>query len=224
MSDQIKELKLQLQKDPKSKVFSKLAEAYRKQGEYELAISTAKDGLKHNKDFFPGLLSLARSLFEYGEWDEASEILVNCLRFSPDNVIALKQLSKIYFDQNRKDQAKPLLEKLIDLGEQDDWVTQSLQSIDQVWQGGVSQDHTQAINEDFDDKENDFNDQPSSSNIEVNEVASKTLAQMYLAQGHSKEAMKMMQKLENPVKDATVNVLQAFLTRIEQRRRRDIGR
>ena len=96
LQDKISKYKEQLAKDPKSRAFVPLADAYRQMGECEEAISIAKEGVSHHPHYVGGKMALARASYEYGDTDVAQELLEAVLRTSPDNLLANRILAEIY--------------------------------------------------------------------------------------------------------------------------------
>ncbi len=76
------------QEDPTSRVFAPLAEAYRKTGMIDEAISIAREGLKVHPDFVSGKVALARALFDKKSYADVVEVLKSVVLDVPDNLIA----------------------------------------------------------------------------------------------------------------------------------------
>lgn len=86
-----------LSKDPSSKVFALLSEAYRKKGMLDKALKIASQGVMRNPDYIGGRVALARVYVEKGMREEARKELMFILKRSPDNLSAsrlLRQLEK----------------------------------------------------------------------------------------------------------------------------------
>lgn len=76
------------QDDPKSRVFAPLAEAYRKAGLPDEAISIAQEGLIHHPNFVGGKVALARAFFDKKRYEEVISILSQVTIEVPDNIVA----------------------------------------------------------------------------------------------------------------------------------------
>lgn len=87
-SPQIYLLLKRFQEDPSSRVFAPLAEAYRKSGFAEEAVSVAREGLKFHPNFISGRVALARALYDLQRYSEVVEEMRPVLREVPDNIIA----------------------------------------------------------------------------------------------------------------------------------------
>jgi tetratricopeptide (TPR) repeat protein len=84
-----------LAKDPTSRVFARLAEAYRKAGQIDYAISVSRDGLQKHPGYTAGQVVLARSLFDGGKSAEARGEIGQVVQAAPDNLMAQKLLAQI---------------------------------------------------------------------------------------------------------------------------------
>lgn len=94
-----------LSKDPKSRVFAPLAEAYRKGGLLDEAIQVARDGLKFNPNYVSGRMALGRAYYDKGMKTEAREELEKAVKAAPDNIMAHKILGEIYQAEGGNEEA-----------------------------------------------------------------------------------------------------------------------
>ncbi|HEY6000363.1 MAG TPA: tetratricopeptide repeat protein [bacterium] len=88
-----------LAKDPNSRVFAPLAEAYRKAGLLDDAIETAREGLNVHPNYLGGRVALGRALFEKKSFGEAAEEMRKVVKAAADNIIAHKVLGQIALAQ-----------------------------------------------------------------------------------------------------------------------------
>lgn len=86
----------QLAKDPKSRAFAPLADAYRKVGLLDEAIDVCVEGLKHHTNWTGGRVALARAYFEKGTKDKARQELEKVVKVAPDNPLAQRLLGILY--------------------------------------------------------------------------------------------------------------------------------
>lgn len=93
------------QKDPKSKVFAPLAEAYRKMGMIEEAYQVAKQGVKDHPHFPSGRVALAKVLLDKKKLEEAADHLQHAVDISPENIMAQTLLAKAMMDLRRPKEA-----------------------------------------------------------------------------------------------------------------------
>jgi len=96
----IKKYQETLAQDPGSYCFAPLAELYRKMGLVDEAIKTAKTGCELHPDYVGGLMALGRACFEKGMKEESRTALEKVVAITPDNLLALKLLSRVYIDRN----------------------------------------------------------------------------------------------------------------------------
>lgn len=84
------------QKDPNSKVFAPLAEAYRKNKQLEHAFDIAQKGVKLHPDFASGRVTLARIMMDQKTWDLAITELKQAAELNPEILLAHKLLGECY--------------------------------------------------------------------------------------------------------------------------------
>lgn len=94
----ISSLESQLEKDPNSRVFLRLAEELRRAGQLDRAIEVCQTGLKKHPNYLPALVCLGRSQHASGRLPEAEELFDDVLKMAPDNVHALRGLGDIACD------------------------------------------------------------------------------------------------------------------------------
>lgn len=80
------------EKDPKSKVFAPLAEAYRQMGLQKEAEEICRQGIRSNPEFAGGRIALARLLLDKNQIEAARSELETAIRLSPENALALSLL------------------------------------------------------------------------------------------------------------------------------------
>jgi tetratricopeptide (TPR) repeat protein len=85
-----------LAKDPRSKAFMPLAEAYIRAGMWQEAAAVLEDGLKVYPGFITAMAALGRVYDQVGQPAKAKAILEEVVRQSPDNLRAHRILAKIY--------------------------------------------------------------------------------------------------------------------------------
>ena len=95
-SDTIQRYKDLYDKDPTSKIFAPLAEAYRKSGQTQLALKVAKKGIENHPNFASGLVTYSRILIDLEKYKDAIPHLKEATEMSPDNFLAHKLLGETY--------------------------------------------------------------------------------------------------------------------------------
>lgn len=82
-----------LLRDPRSKIFAPLAEAYRKMGLLKEAQETCEQGLKYHPHFAGGHVALAKVLMDLENYETAALRLQTAVEFSPENLLAHQLLA-----------------------------------------------------------------------------------------------------------------------------------
>lgn len=82
------------QKDPKSKVFATLADAYRKLEMLDDAEKICRHGLQHNPNFVPGRVVMAKILIQRKRHDVALKHLEDAVKLDPENILAHSLLAE----------------------------------------------------------------------------------------------------------------------------------
>lgn len=95
-ADLLERYQLDLQQNPRSRVFAPLAEAYRKMGLLDQALEVCKQGVKYHPDFASGRVAYGRVWMDKGDWKKAEEQLLLAIKLSPDNILAHRLLGRGY--------------------------------------------------------------------------------------------------------------------------------
>ena len=137
--DSIKLLVLEelLRKDPESRVFLRLAEELRKEGQYERAIEVCKAGLPKHQGYVPAMVSLGRSCQAIGRNDEAEAVFDEVLALAPDNTHALRGLGHLLAERGEHGKALEYLEHLQLYEPNDEEIQQQIEDLKA--QGGASE-------------------------------------------------------------------------------------
>jgi HD-GYP domain-containing protein (c-di-GMP phosphodiesterase class II)/CheY-like chemotaxis protein len=112
---QLRKLKDEYARNPGSRVFVHLAEAYRKSGDLRQAQQVLTDGLRRHVDDPSGLVVLARVLTDQGEVERAAGVWRDVLRQDPENVVALRSLAELADSAGRRDEAMQLFRRVVRL-------------------------------------------------------------------------------------------------------------
>jgi tetratricopeptide (TPR) repeat protein len=79
-----------MKRDPHSKAFAPLAEAYLRNALPDRAEAVVRDGLRKHPDFAPGLIVYAKILKARSQFAPSLELLKKASRLAPENVLALQ--------------------------------------------------------------------------------------------------------------------------------------
>lgn len=92
----LEELRRRVELNPASPAFAALAEAYRKVGQFNEAIATARTGLERFPTYLSARVTLGRSLIEVNELEEARTHLEDVVSQAPENLAAIRALADIH--------------------------------------------------------------------------------------------------------------------------------
>ena len=124
--------------DPTSRVFAPLAEAYRKAGLVEEAVTVARAGKKLHPDFLGGRVALARALFDQKAYLEVIDELKGVVENAPDNLVAQRLLAESHLMLGQVAQALGAFKMLLYFYPQDTDVNRMVQELeDQAYQKGL---------------------------------------------------------------------------------------
>lgn len=114
----VEKYQLMHQKDPESKVFAPLAEAYRKMGLLDQAHKVAFDGVKIYPDFVSGRVALGRCLIAMNENYKAIPQLKKATELAPENILAQSLLAEAYIKESKLQDALKCYKVLLFLNPQ----------------------------------------------------------------------------------------------------------
>ena len=100
---EIAKLSERFSKDPKSRIFVQLADAYRKSGMIDEALEVLKQGLKFHPQYPLAHLIMGRCYFDKRLYTQAKESFETVIKFDPQNIVALRTLVQV--TENLKDDA-----------------------------------------------------------------------------------------------------------------------
>ncbi|MES2965982.1 MAG: tetratricopeptide repeat protein [Bdellovibrionota bacterium] len=97
----VERYQLELARDPKSRVFAPLAEAYRKMGLVEEAKRICMRGTQFHPDFAGGHVAFAKVLIDAKDFAQALPHLEKAARLSPDNILAHSLMGETLLELRR---------------------------------------------------------------------------------------------------------------------------
>jgi tetratricopeptide (TPR) repeat protein len=99
---EIAKLSERYNKDPKSRIFVQLADAYRKNGMIDEALEILNKGLDYHPDYALGHLILGKCRFDKRMFAQAKESFERTLEKDPQNIVAMRMLAQTC--ENLKDE------------------------------------------------------------------------------------------------------------------------
>jgi tetratricopeptide (TPR) repeat protein len=118
--EEIAKLETLYANNPEGRVFTHLAEAYRKAGELERAREILEDGLRRHNDYSSAHVVLGRVLTDQGDPDGAAGAFRRVLELDRHNLVALRSLGEISAGAGRTDEALHYYRELLSLDPSDE--------------------------------------------------------------------------------------------------------
>jgi Flp pilus assembly protein TadD len=94
MDYRLEQLRFELREDPSSRVFFKLGEHLRREGELDEAIEILRNGLKSHERYVAAWVSLGRAQLDNGDAEGAQASLENALQLDPENTVAARTMGE----------------------------------------------------------------------------------------------------------------------------------
>ena len=129
MQEKINEYLNELNQDPSSKVFTKLADEYRKNGDYDQALKVVKEGMQKHPDFIKGWIVWGKVLSDAGRNGEAIEKFKKVIELNPDNLSAYLFLGKLYKKDNNHAEALNAFKQAYKLSPDDEDIEEEINDI-----------------------------------------------------------------------------------------------
>ncbi len=165
-----------LAREPSSVVFARLSEAYRKRGMLSRAIEVCLQGLSHHPNLLSGRVALARAWYDAGEIHKARQEAEAVVKSAPENLAALRLLASICRDQGDSAGLKRALGAIASLDPSDREALAELS----------------ALERDGEPSSGFLAGGPGRKN---REIVTRTLAEIYAAQGYYDRAIEIYCKL-----------------------------
>lgn len=117
LEKEIRELRtlFRSERDPDGRVFTPLADAYRRQGDLVQALELLRDGLDRHSDFAPALVVAGWVRRDRGEVDAAREAFGAALELDEENAEALRGIGELAAARGDRAAAMESFQKLVDL-------------------------------------------------------------------------------------------------------------
>lgn len=88
MDYRLEQLRFELREDPSSRIFFKLGDYLRREGEFQEAIAVLGNGLEQHPKYVAAWVSLGRALLDAGSTRQAADALGRALALDPENAVA----------------------------------------------------------------------------------------------------------------------------------------
>lgn len=110
--DEIAKLETLYASNPEGRVFTHLAEAYRKAGEFDRARAILEQGLGKHPGYASAYVVLGRVYFDLNDMQQATDSFRRVLDLDPHNLVALRTLGDIARAAGRRDEAIEYFQEL----------------------------------------------------------------------------------------------------------------
>lgn len=166
-----------LAREPSSVVFAPLSEAYRKRGMLSQAIEVCIRGLAYHPNLLSGRVALARALYDAGDTVKARQEAEAVIKSAPENLAALRLLASICRDQGDREGLRRTFGAIVSLDPSDQ------EARDELLEIGPERNPSGAGPSDAG---------PAGCG---REIVTRTLAEIYAAQGYYERAIEILRKL-----------------------------
>ena len=198
-----------MEDNPDSLVFAPLADAYRKDGNFEEAMKICKKGLEKHPTYTSARVVLGRIFQENGKVEDAILEFKKVLELDTENLMAHSLLGSIFMTKSDFQAAIEEYQKILTLNPDDEDTQQSLkQAIEKA-----ASEHKGPKSEKKESVSTEKKNQTKES------TASVTIADLYLKQGHFDKAIEVYQELL--ANDPQNLMLRQKLTEIVERQQKE---
>lgn len=177
-------------RSPDSYVFVPLADAVRKMGRQSEALEICEKGLAQHPGYASGHVVKGKCLYDLGRDREAIEAFDAVLRMDENNLVALKYLGMIEARAGRFDTARSLFNHILRLDPENREIKRVLSEVIEKAEGSSPR----SAQEDTGARPTEG--EPAGSEPETSEeLATITLADIFLSQGYEEKALRIYQEL-----------------------------
>jgi tetratricopeptide (TPR) repeat protein len=121
----IDDLERQFAENPR-RVFARLANEYRKSGDFQRAIEICQVHVPQQPGYISGYIVMGQALFESGRLDEAQATFQTALDLDPENLIALRHLGDIARETGELNGARIWYQRLLEIDPQNEEIAAQL--------------------------------------------------------------------------------------------------
>lgn len=127
--DEIAKLEALYSSNPEGRIFTHLAEAYRRAGETARALDLVERGLERHPHYSSAHVVRGRILLDKGEWTAAEEAFDAVLKLDPENRVALRSLAEIAANSGRVAEAAEYYRELLLLDPNDEAAAEAIGAV-----------------------------------------------------------------------------------------------
>jgi len=127
--EELEKLERRHAENPEGRYFVPLANAYRRVGEIERAITLLREGLGRHPDYLSAHIVMGRCLVDRGDPEAAADEFRFVLDLDPQNLIALRTLGEIALEGGRGDEAARWFQELLGVDPMNEDARRALDSL-----------------------------------------------------------------------------------------------
>ena len=120
---------------PEGRMFTHLAEAYRKAGELDRAREVLEHGLRRHPDYASAHVVLGRVLADQGKVEEAAAAFRRVLELDPQNLVALRACADLAREAGRRDEALGYYREILALDPANEEVAELIRGLEEAGPG-----------------------------------------------------------------------------------------
>lgn len=171
---------------PDSNVFAPLADACRKAGMLEEATEICDRGVKKHPRYASGYVVQGKCYYDLGRLDKAESAFRKVLELDGNNLVALKYIGLILAGRGEEEKAMDHFKHVLDLDPDNREIKSKIEDMDEE-----PLELRDVVDEEFEGESITLGDGDETSN----ELATKTLADIYAAQGYLDKAEKIYREI-----------------------------
>ncbi|MEO0336569.1 MAG: tetratricopeptide repeat protein, partial [Pseudomonadota bacterium] len=128
----VEKYQMMLQKEPRSRVFAPLVDAYRKMGMLQEALEEGLKGVKLHPEFAGGRIALSQVLIERGQYEPASKHLSKAVQLSPENNMAYSLLAETFVRLRQPKEALKTYKMVLFLNPEDEKAAKAVKKLESL--------------------------------------------------------------------------------------------
>ncbi len=202
--DEIAKLESLYAENPEGRVFTHLAEAYRKAGDFDRAQATLADGLQRHPEYSSAHVVRGRVLMDQDRTEDAEQAFRRVLELDPHNLIAVRSLAELARGRGADDEALEFYQRLLDQEPGDEEAREFVAQLapespaPEAWERGEEESDGEAAFGELDT--GSFGQDPGrgmslDDDGDDAEVRTETIAQVYARQGLYDRAAEVYREL-----------------------------
>ena len=173
MNEELRHLIEKYKRAPDSRLFAPLADAYRKNGEVDMAIEILEKGIERIPDYASAHVILGKCYNDKGATELARAAFGRVLDIDPENMVALGYLGTIFLAEDRRAEAVECFSRLRAIDPTNEDASLALRQMEEPFVG----------------REIDLGSGKPAMEERPRELATMTLAGIYAAQGYYSKAL-----------------------------------